>query len=154
MERPQGAPGSPRTAAQLWAGPSVATGVDPSLWCSWIGLPHAIGADPRDGKGACCMVVAHIILSELGLHPPDIKDWVELATKSQWMELQILFDRHFAPVFEPAVGSVALIRNGPVGLGVATYLGAGNGILIVHHSKGVVTMPLRLARLLQFAKLR
>jgi hypothetical protein len=100
------------------------------------------------------MVIAHVILTELGLRPPDIKDWIELARKSEWMELQILFDRHFIPVFEPVAGSVALIRNGPIGLGVATYLDASNGVLMVHHGKGVVIVPARLTRLLQFTKLR
>lgn len=141
-------------------GPGPATGLlapDPvpmDVWRGWLGLPHVVGADPRNGKGACCMVAAQIILSELGLNPPDIKDWIRLAQEQKWIELQLLFDEHFISVFEPCVGTVALIRNGAAGLGVATYLDGVNGLLVVHHARGVATMPLRLARLLQFAKLR
>lgn len=120
-------------------------------WRSYLGLPHAFGADPADGKGADCLVMVMGILDDLGQpHPPLDPRWLELAQNRAWPELETIWQRITHPVDTPEDGAVTLIRNGALGLGVAIAL--DNGLLMVHHRRGVVWVPLHLLKPFPFRR--
>jgi hypothetical protein len=120
-------------------------------WRSYIGLPHAFGADPADGKGADCLVMVMGILDDLGLpHPPLDPHWLTLAQNHAWPELEAIWQRITRPLEAPEDGAVTLIRNGALGLGVAIAI--DNGLLMVHHRRGVVWVPLHLLKPFPFRR--
>lgn len=114
-----------------------------STWRNYLGLPHVLAADPADGKGADCLVLAFSVLDELGKHHPPLQErWFELARRGIWNELETIWRDLTTPIDAPENGAVTLIRNGPAGLGVAVVI--DDGLLMVHHRRGVVWVPLRL----------
>ena len=65
---------------------------DFTLWRQWIGLPHELGADPRQGKGCCCLKLSQIVLEAVGQKPPQINSqWYELSLQQRWDEAAKLF---------------------------------------------------------------
>lgn len=122
-------------------------------WRDWLGLPHEIGADPREGRAACCLVMASIILSEAGLVVPPVDEWVELARAGDYAAIQVAVEKYFDPIGSPEVNSFTLFRNGVEGLGVGIVVET-NVLLLVHHKRGVITLPIDRLRLMQFNRLR
>lgn len=57
-----------------------------SFWLDWVGLPWRLGADPRDGKGACCFRTAQAAREALLLPWPadEMARWYELAQAGAW----------------------------------------------------------------------
>ena len=122
-------------------------------WRSYIGLPHVFGADPENGEGADCLLLAFGILSDLGVHhPPFESQWLDLAKLGQWEQLNKLWDQGTVPLSGPTEGAVTLLRNGPAGLGVAVVI--DNGLLMVHHRRGVTWVPLHLMKPLPYYRFR
>lgn len=122
-------------------------------WRSYIGLPHAFGADPRDGVGADCLIVAFAVLDELGMsHPAVDPHWFEMAESGDWEPLKRAWEAETFPVDAPEEGAVTLMDHGAGGLGVATVV--DSGLLMVHHRRGVRWIPLRLLNDLQYRKFR
>lgn len=120
-------------------------------WRSYIGLPHLFGADPADGQGADCLVMVMGILDDLGHpHPPLDPRWLALAQSRAWPELETIWQRITRPLEAPEDGAVTLIRNGALGLGVAIAI--ENGLLMVHHRRGVVWVPLHLLKPFPFRR--
>lgn len=116
-----------------------------SPWRSYLGLPHALAADPEDGVGADCLILALRVLDELGHpHPPLDHGWFQLAEQGAWNQLETIWHRITAPVQSPEDGAVTLLHNGPAGLGVAVVV--DGGLLLVHHRRGVVWVPLHLLK--------
>lgn len=114
-------------------------------WRSYIGLPHAFGADPADGKAADCLVMVMGILDDLGKpHPPLDPHWLQLAEQGAWSQLETIWRHITAPIESPEDGAVTLLRNGLAGLGVAVVI--DGGLLMVHHRRGVVWVPLHLLK--------
>jgi hypothetical protein len=122
-------------------------------WRPWLGLPHEIGADPRDGKAACCLVMATVLLAEAGLHPPDPAPWISFARRGDFTSIQLEVEKYFEPVPFPELLSFTLLRNGIHGLGVGIVV-EPNTLLLVHHRKGVIAMPINQLRLLQYNRLK
>lgn len=123
------------------------------IWSEWLGLPHAIGADPREGRAACCLVICKVVLDAAGYQTPSIDHWLELAKQGEWIHLQLAFDKHCYPVPEPQLHAMALIRNGSHGLGLGIVV-EDSRLLLPHHRKGVITLPTQKLRLLQYRMLR
>lgn len=116
-----------------------------ATWRSYIGLPHVLGADPAQGEGADCLLLALAVLAELGKpHPPVNPRWFELATRGAWGELETIWREATQAIQSPEDGAVTLLRNGPAGLGVAVFV--DRGLLMVHHRRGVVWIPEHLLR--------
>lgn len=114
-------------------------------WRSYIGLPHGFGADPADGQAADCLVMVMRVLDELGQpHPPLNPDWLVFAEQGVWNQLEATWQQITVPVQSPEDGAVTLLHNGPAGLGVAVVIDAG--LLMVHHRRGVVWVPLHLLK--------
>jgi hypothetical protein len=124
-----------------------------SDWRQWLGLPHEIGADPREGRAACCLVITTLLLTEAGLQPPDPGPWIEMARRGDYASIQLEVERYFEPIENPELLSFALIRNGIHGLGVGIVV-EPNTLLLVHHKKGVIALPIDRLRLLQYNRLR
>lgn len=123
------------------------------IWTDWLGLPHEIGADPRHGRAACCLVMAKVLLDQAGLQTPEIDDWLKLARNRNWVQLQLAFDQHCEPVIEPAVNTLTLMRNGVHGLGIGTVV-SPELLILPHHRHGVITFPLHRLRFMQYRRLR
>ena len=120
-------------------------------WRNYLGLPHAFGADPENGKGADCVVMVFRILDDLGVHhPPFQQHWLDLASANRWHELLTLWDEITAPLPAPENGAVTLIQNGKAGLGIAIVV--DEGLLMVHHRRGVVWVPLHLMKPLTYCR--
>lgn len=122
-------------------------------WRDWLGLPHEIGADPREGRAACCLVMTTLILREAGQSPPDVTEWIDLARCSDYTSIQIAIDKYLEPIGTPELYSFTLFRNGVRGLGVGIVV-EQNMLLFVHHKNGVTTLPIDRLRLLQFFRLK
>jgi len=114
-------------------------------WRRWIGLPHQFGEHPGNGRGADCLIMVWAILDSVGVyHPPFDYKWLELARAAEWEKLQALWDAATEPVPEIEEFSVCLFENGANGLGVGIVV--ENGVLVVHHKRGVCWLPPRAMR--------
>lgn len=119
-------------------------------WKSYLGLPHAFGADPENGQGADCLIMAFHVLDELRLpHPEFDTNWIELAASGNWKELLRLWNHHTTAVDSPENGDLTIFSNDAgLGLGVAI----DGGLLLVHHLRGVCWVPLEHIRPLVFRR--
>lgn len=111
------------------------------IYHSWLGLPHVIGADPRDGEGACCLVMAKLLLEDAGFKMPPIDAWIEMAKKGAWDPLRDAFYRNTTPVEYPIVWSLTLLDNPEGGLGLGTVI-PHRMLLAPIHDRGVTALPL------------
>jgi len=110
-------------------------------WMRWIGLPHKFGVHPSSGEGADCVLMVWSILDEAGVyHPPFDENWLTLAKEDKWNELQLLWNSSTRQLSKPQQYAVCLFNNGPAGLGVGVVI--DNGVLMVHHKRGVTWVPL------------
>jgi hypothetical protein len=124
-----------------------------SDWRRWIGLPHEFGADPEDGKACDCLVMVWRILDNAGIpHPSMDPRWLQLAGQKRWAELEALWRDGTVELAQPEEHAVTLIRNGPAGLGVSIVV--DDGLLLVHHKRGVRWVPLSYMPNLRFYKFR
>jgi hypothetical protein len=111
----------------------------------WIGLPHKFAADPDDGEGADCLVIAHKILCANNLPcPPFNSEWIELAEKREWGTLEEQWNKYMVRVETPKVCDISMVRNEITGFAIGVVV--DDGVLIVHHLKGVAWIPLSLVR--------
>jgi hypothetical protein len=112
----------------------------------WVGLPHRIGADPRLGEGACCLVIASIINDQLGQPFPHqmVPQWIEMARQGDWAPIRRSFYRRTAQTGAPRPGDLHLfIAPGTDALGLGTVLCADWMILPVEDA-GVRMAPRKL----------
>ena len=122
-------------------------------WHQWIGLPHEFGADPREGVGADCVLMAWLILDDAGIpHPSFDAEWLDMARQGLWADLERLWDEATVQLEAPAPYAVTLFRNGPNGLGVGIVV--DSGLLLVHHRRGVRWVPFDFMPQLRFYKFR
>lgn len=112
------------------------------FWRKWVGLPWAWGADPREGKAACCFRTAQAAREELGLPwPADrMADWYGLAQVGAWTGLRRDWLQCTGPIEQPETG--ALVRfdnpNDSFGLGV---LVAPDVLITVRHRSRLIVAP-------------
>lgn len=123
------------------------------IWADWIGLPHELGADPRQGKGACCLLICQILLTRAGYVFPDCSPLLEQAKNRNWAALQLTFDKYTYPIQSAEINGLTLIRNGLHGLGLGIVV-EENRLLFPHHKRGVIAAPIDQLRTLQYRKLR
>lgn len=122
-------------------------------WHAWIGLPHEFGADPRHGKAADCLVMVWAILDDAGIPHPEFQyEWLELARSAEWDILELIWHQITEPLNRPEPYAVCLFENGPAGLGVGIVI--DDGVLIVHHKRGVRWVPLKAMRKLEYCCFR
>jgi hypothetical protein len=122
-------------------------------WKRWIGLPHQFGADPEDGKAADCLLMVWRILDDAGIdHPGFDAYWLEMARQKRWAELETLWRDGTMQLDNPEEHAVTLFRNGPNGLGVGIVV--DDGLLLVHHRRGVRWVPFDFMPELRFYRFR
>jgi len=120
-------------------------------WMRWLGLPHGFGAHPKDGIACDCLLMVWAVLDEAGVaHPPFEQQWLTLAEAGRWRELEALWDAKTCMLPGPAAHSVTLFHNGPHGLGVGVVV--DDGLLMVHHRRGVCWVPLAVMKRLPYYK--
>ena len=122
-------------------------------WKHWIGLPHEFGADPEDGVACDCLLMVWRVLDDAGVsHPGFNANWLEMARQKRWSDLEALWRDGTVELEAAESHAVTLIRNGPNGLGVGIVV--DDGLLIVHHKRGVRWVPLDYMPRLHFYKFR
>ena len=123
------------------------------MWRQWIGLPHEFGADPRDGKAADCLVMVWAILADAGIKCPKFRqEWLDLARQGKWGVLQAMWEQNTQPLAKPEPHAVCLFENGPQGLGVGIVV--EQGLLIVHHKRGVHWVPIKAMQKLEYRRFK
>lgn len=120
-------------------------------YAKWIGLPHVIGADPDDGVGADCLIVAHRVRSAAGHETPPLNpQWFKMAECGQWARLKLEWLRLMEPCeIEPY--AICMYQN-PECFGVGIVV--DGGVLRISNRRGVQWVPLALERHRQFWKPR
>lgn len=109
-------------------------------WRDFIGLPHEIGADPRIGAAADCLLLAFAVQDELGIrHPEPDERWFEMARNDDWTQLSALFFRWARQQKEPKDGDITLLVGPKRHLGLAVRI--NDGSLTVNERKGVIWIP-------------
>lgn len=114
-------------------------------WIRWVNarLPHVTGADPDDGVGIDCLVMATKVRVAAGLPMPPLDPrWFELAAAGRWSELQVEWQRLYVPCrLEPYAVVLHPQPSGLMGIGVVV----DDGVLIVHHRRGAQWLPMAVA---------
>lgn len=111
----------------------------------WIGLPHKLGADPDDGEGADCLVVAYKVLSSLDIYfPRPQPEWFAMVERKEWANLYLVWENHMEKTVGPAMGLLSMRRNRVTGFNIMVVV--GDGALCVHHVTGVRWLPLSLVK--------
>jgi hypothetical protein len=128
--------------------------IDLLEWRHWIGLPHEIGADPREGRAACCVRMAQILLRNAGLPAPDLEpEWFTHAAEGRWDYCRSIFHDLTEPTPERELWTMAWVTNGPKGFGIGTVV-QGDRLLIPHHRKGVFAIPISLLKPLSYFRVK
>ena len=126
--------------------------VNPETWRPWLGLPHVIGADPAEGRGACCLLMAQALYRAAGRPFPDPDPLLEHARRGMWGLLQLEFEKRCEPLPAPEPLALVLLRNPREGLGLGIHV--GTHLLMPHHRRGVVAVPVELLKPLSYCRLR
>jgi hypothetical protein len=112
-----------------------------AIYHPWLGLPHRIGADPREGEAACCLVMARILLEEAGQKPPPIEQWIGMALEAAWEPLRDAFYRHTEQLAQPEPLALTLLEDADGTLGLGTVI-TSRLLLAPVHKRGVTAIPL------------
>ena len=121
----------------------------------WVGLPWAWGADPRDGKAACCFKTAQAAREELGLSWPkdQMDDWYRMARQGAWAVLRDDWDEFTERIDDAVAGALLRFDNpdGTFGLGV---LAADEIVITVRHQGRLLVAPRRALHPIQIYQLK
>ena len=122
-------------------------------WRKWIGLPHELGADPRDGKGCCCLKLSQIVLAAAGYNPPQINDkWYVLSQQNRWDDAAKLFLEYVTEADPWTQWSIVPFCSPEMfGIGVVVQ---DQMVLTSHHRRGACVIPARALRSPEFFVLR
>ena len=114
------------------------------FWRKWVGLPWAWGADPRDGKGACCFRTAQAAREELGLPWPSDRmgDWYVRAQRGDWTGLKCDWADATEQISKPEAGALLRFDNPDGGFGVGVLVEA-EIVVTVRHQGRLVAAPRR-----------
>ena len=109
-------------------------------WQEWIGLPHRVGADPRDGQAACCLRMVYAIYEEVGLPIPAFdSSWIRMAREKRWADLYEEFESVTYEIGDKELWAlVPLIATDSFGIGVIVQ---DDMVLVPHHRRGVAAIP-------------
>lgn len=110
------------------------------FWRKWVGLPWSLGADPRDGRAACCFRTAQAVREELGLSwPADrMERWYAAARRGAWRELREDWDGMTDPIKEPQTGALIRFDHGDGGFGIGVLPDERTLITVRHHGRLIV----------------
>lgn len=112
------------------------------FWRRWVGLPWEWGADPRDGRAACCFRTAQAAREELGLRWPSasMPEWYARASQGAWMGLRRDWDMMTTEISKPETGALIRFdnRDGTFGVGVLVDI---DTVVTVRHLGRLVVAP-------------
>lgn len=113
------------------------------FWSRWVGLPWALGADPRDGRAACCFRTAQAIREELGLPwPADrMEHWYSDASAGAWEGLRWDWEDMTRPIEKPEVGALIRFDNPDDTFGVGV-LPDERTLITVRHRGRLIAGPI------------
>lgn len=105
-----------------------------TFWRNWVGLPWQLGADPRDGRAACCFRTAQAVREAMGLPwPADrMEHWYRLARRGDWEALWADWAELTEPIEDPEPGALIRFDNGDGGFGVGVLPSAATFITVRH----------------------
>jgi hypothetical protein len=115
-------------------------------WKAWVGLPHEVGADPREGRAACCVQITKLVLESQGLTFPVAPERIyALAEQKNAEQIAEIFAAHTQQIEKAEPYCVTLFLDESIGYGVGIVVpDHDNGrlfLLIPHHRKGVLPVP-------------
>lgn len=110
------------------------------FWRKWVGLPWALGADPRSGRAACCFRTAQAVREELGLPWPTerMETWYDRARQADWANLRSDWQALTAEVRTPGTGALARFDNPDGSFGVGILVEPDLLITVRHHGRLIV----------------
>jgi len=105
-----------------------------------VGLPWALGADPRDGKAACCFRTAQAAREELGMHWPadQMEHWYSDAQAGAWQGLRWDWLDMTTPIEQPEAGALIRFDNQDDSFGVGVLVDAQTLLTVRHHGRLIV----------------
>jgi hypothetical protein len=111
-----------------------------TFWRSWVGLPWALNADPRDGRAACCFRTAQATREELGMRwPADrMAHWYSDAQAGAWHGLRWDWLELTTPIEEPEAGALIRFDNQDDSFGVGVLADAQTLLTVRHHGRLIV----------------
>ena len=126
-------------------------------WKQWVGLPHEVGADPRQGKAACCLQITKIILEDAGYtFPFEVEMFYRLASENNVDAIKRIFAEATTRIQAPDAYCVTLFTSESLGLGIGIVvpdeIGGRLFLLVPHHRRGVMPVPVDILSSLEFAK--
>lgn len=125
------------------------------FWSRWVGLPWVLGADPRDGRAACCFRTAQATREEMGLPwPADrMERWYSDASQGVWEGLMWDWLDLAEPIEKPEPGGLIRFDNpdGTFGVGV---LPDDQTLITVRHHGRLIAGPLSACGRLKLFRLK
>jgi hypothetical protein len=111
-----------------------------TFWRSWVGLPWALNADPRDGRAACCFRTAQATREELGMRwPADrMAHWYSDAQAGAWQGLRWDWLELTTPIEQPEAGALIRFDNQDDSFGVGVLADAQTLLTVRHHGRLIV----------------
>jgi len=111
-----------------------------TFWRKWSGLPWELGADPRDGKAACCFKTAQAVREALGMSwPAERMDaWYESARSGAWSDLRWDWDDITRPIEKPEAGALIRFDNNDDSFGVGILPDVRTMITVRHNGRLIV----------------
>lgn len=111
-----------------------------TFWSNWVGLPWQLGADPRQGRAACCFRTAQAAREALKLGwPADrMDDWYRMARAGAWDDLRQEWEALTEPIEKPEPGALIRFDNNDGSFGVGVMLDARIFATVRHHGRLIV----------------
>lgn len=111
------------------------------VWRDFIGLPHEIGADPRDGVAADCLLLVFAVQAELNIpHPKPDERWFELARQGETRQLCEMFFAGAEVTTDIEDGCFTLLTSGMNKMGFAVRI-EGGALTVNEKRGGVIWIP-------------
>ena len=111
-----------------------------TFWRKWSGLPWGLGADPRDGRAACCFRTAQATREELGLPWPAelMKGWYAAAHSGDWDLLRRDWHSLTEPIEKPEAGALIRFDRGDGSFGIGVLPDERTLITVRHYGRLIV----------------
>lgn len=108
-----------------------------TFWRKWVGLPWELGADPRDGRAACCFTTAQAVCEGLEMPWPAhlMPEWYQMAGEGRWESLRIDWSVLTEPIEKPEPGALIRFDNSDDGFGVGVLPDEQTFITVRHHGR-------------------
>lgn len=125
------------------------------FWHHWVGLPWQWGADPRDGRAACCFRTAQAARESMGLSWPagQMEGWYALAEAGAWGMLRGEWNKYTMVAGEPAAGQIVRVDNDNGSFGLAVFVDPATIIAVRHYGR-LLVVPARVFSLFSRYELR